>query len=286
MFDLKETLMKQRPTLSESSITTYNSILKNLHKKVFGDDNSDHMEDFQNTSAILSYLKDIPPNRRKTQLSALVVLTGLKAYRDAMLDDIKEYNIEISKQEKTPTQKANWLEPEVLETKLTQLKRDAELLYKKKNLTQNDLQQIQNYILLVLFTGTVPRRSLDYVDFRIDNVDKKKHNYLERNEMVFNSYKTAKAYGQQRVSIPIKMKNILRKWIKVNPTPYLLFDRNYNPLPSVKLNQRLNKIFDGKKISVNALRHSFLTEKYGDISEDMSDMGSSLKMVATYVKKE
>ena len=139
---------------------------------------------------------------------------------------------------------------------------------------------------MVLFTGTVPRRSLDFVDFRIENVDKKKDNYLERNEMVFNSYKTAKTYGQQRVTIPIKMKNILRKWIKVNPTPYLLFDRNYNPLSSVKLNQRLNKIFDGKKISVNALRHSFLTEKYGDISEDMADMGSSLKMVATYGKKD
>ena len=104
--------------------------------------------------------------------------------------------------------------------------------------------------------------------------------------MVFSNYKTAKTYGQQRVSIPIKIKYILRKWIKVHPTPYLLFDRNYNPLPSVKLNQRLNKIFDGKKISVNALRHSFLTEKYGDISEDMADMGSSLKMVATYVKKD
>ena len=39
-----------------------------------------------------------------------------------MLDYIKDYNIEISKQQKTSTQKANWLEPEVLETKLTQLK--------------------------------------------------------------------------------------------------------------------------------------------------------------------
>jgi hypothetical protein len=33
------------------------------------------------------------------------------------------------------------------------------------------------------------------------------------------------------------------------------------------LNQRLNAIFDGKKISVNALRHSYLTDKYGSTIE-------------------
>ena len=65
-----------------------------------------------------------------------------------------------------------------------------------------------------------------------------------------------------------------------------MFDKNFEPLTAVKLNQRLNKIFDGKKISVNALRHTFLTEKYGDIVEDMEDMGSSINMVTTYVKKD
>jgi hypothetical protein len=124
-------------------------------------------------------------------------------------------------------------------------------------------------------------------------VDKSKNNYLEKGVMKFNSYKTAKCYGTQSVSIPKPLQSILNKWIKVNPTDWLLFDSNQNPLTAVKLNQRLNKLFDGKKISVNALRHSYLTTKFGDtieknkaIDQTMADMGSSRAMLTTYVKED
>ena len=42
--------------------------------------------------------------RRKTILSAL--LTDNKQYRDLMMQDVQEYNKDISKQEKTPEQVA------------------------------------------------------------------------------------------------------------------------------------------------------------------------------------
>ena len=85
---------------------------------------------------------------------------------------------------------------------------------------------------------------------------------------------------------------ILNEWIEINPTDYLLFDSNGKQLNPVKLNQRLNKIFD-KKTSVNALRKSYLTEKYGDminkknnLQEDMEAMGSSEKQFDIYIQKE
>jgi len=256
MLDLKIALKELRPNLSASSITTYDSILRNLHKKVYEKAPID-MKNFNNVKPILEELQKLPVNRRKTILSALTVLTDNKLYRDAMLDDIKEYNAEISKQKKTITQQENWLEPEELKRKFHLLKKNAELLYKKKIIKPNDLQEIQNFIILLLFSGEhfPPRRSKDYTDFRIGNIDKQKDNYLEKNEMVFNSYKTATTYGQQRITVPPKVRTTLQKWFKINLTDYLLFDENYEPLTAVKLNQRLNKIFDGKKISVNALRH-------------------------------
>ena len=263
--DFKTKLKELRPNLSNSSITTYNSILKNLHKKVF-DEKEFSINDFDNTDTILGYLKNIPANRRKTILSALTVLTRLPEYREPMLQDIQTYTNEIAKQEKSQTQEENWLEPNVLKEKLEHYKRNATLLYRKKNLTEKDLQEIQNYILLVLYSGIyiAPRRAKDYVDFRIATVDKTKDNYLEKGSMIFNSYKTSAKYGQQNIPLPLAMRNILKKWMNVNPTPYLLFDTNNAPLTSVKLNQRMNKIF-GKKISVNAMRHTYLSEKYGDI---------------------
>ena len=106
--------------------------------------------------------------------------------------------------------------------------------------------------------------------------------------MYFNSYKTAKTYGCQIIDIPRSLQIILKKWIHTNPTRTLLFDANMNPLSSVKLNQRTNKIFHEKKVSVNALRHAYLADKYiqhsqvdKQLSKDMSEMGSSRGMADT-----
>jgi len=292
MTDLKDTIHHKRPNLSQSSITTYNSILKNLYKNVFGDGEVD-LKKFDDTDRILGHLKDLPANKRKTILSALVIITDDKKYRDLMLEDIKTYTQDIGKQEKTETQKENWVGGAEVKSLWETLKRNADLLYKKTTLTQADLQQIQSYIILSLLGGIfiAPRRSKDYTDFKIKDIDRTKDNYLDKATLVFNSYKTAKCYGEQKVAIPPTLKLLLSKWIKRNPTPWLLFDTNGNQLSSVKLNQRLNKLFDGKKVGVNMLRHSYLTDKYADtisqnksIQNDMTNMGSSTAMATTYIK--
>ena len=293
MTDLKDFIKDKRPTLSASSIITYNSILRNLYKRVFGNGDIETKK-FDETSKILEHLKELPSNKRKTILSALVIITDDKKYRELMLEDIKEYNHEIGKQEKSETQKENWVEGADIKTLWANLKRNTDLLYKKAHLTQSDLQQIQSFIIVSLLGGVFipPRRSKDLVDWKTKNIDKAKDNYLDKSSIHYNSYKTAKCYGEQVIPVPTSLKNILAKWIRVNPTDYLLFDTNMNPLTSVKLNQRLNKLFDGKKVGVNALRHTYLTDKYADtiaknkaIENDMKDMGSSKSMLTTYVKE-
>lgn len=290
MTELKEYIKSKRPTLSDSSLTTYTSILRSLYKKVF-DTNKIDFDKFNDTNKVLKYLEELPPNKRKTILSALVVITDNKLYRDQMLQDVKDYNHEISKQEKTDTQEANWVTQDEVVSMFEELKKNSNLIYKKTNKTINDLQVLQNFIVLALFTLIPPRRSKDYVDFKIKNIDKDKDNYLEKGKLVFNSYKTAKTYGRQEVAIPKELSAILNKWIKVNPTDYLLFDTNMNPLSSVKLNQRFNRIFDGKKVSVNNIRHSYLTDKYAEnmktqkaMATDMQQMGTSTNMATNYIK--
>jgi len=289
--DLKKAIKEKRPNLSDSSITTYNSILKNLYKKVFDGDDID-LKKFDDTQKILTYLKEVPPAKRKTILSALVIMTNDKKYRDLMLEDIKDYTQDIGKQEKTETQKENWVETDGVKALWETLKKNTDLLYKKAHLTSGDLQQIQSFIIVSLLGGIFipPRRSKDLVDWKIKNIGEK-DNYLKKSDIHYNSYKTAKCYGEQVVAIPITLKNILNKWIKINPTDYLLFDTNQNPLTSVKLNQRLNKLFDGKKVGVNQLRKTYLTGKYAEhskvekqLAQDMTSMGSSTAQEKTYIK--
>jgi hypothetical protein len=229
-------------------------------------------------------------------LSALVIITGKADYRDKMLSDVRDYNKEIQKQEKTPTQEENWVDDKQVKQVFEALKTDAVALMKKKTaLKPSDLQDIQNFIIMALLGGIYvpPRRSKDFCDFKIKNIDEHKDNYLKKGKAYFNSYKTFKTYGTQELEIPKPLLSILNAWIKINPTEWLLFDSNMNHLTPVKLNQRLNKIFGDKKVAVNALRHSYLTGKYADtiaknkeIDETMKEMGSSKGMLTTYVKEE
>ena len=294
--DLKQVIKNSRPTLSDSSITTYNSILKNLYLKVFGDKDI-KLENFENSNKILKYLEDVEPNKRKTILSALVVICkDPKPYRSLMLTDIKDYNKEIATQEKTDEQKENWIEKGQLDTIFNVLKKEAEFLYKKQTLNMTELQKIQNFIIISLFYLINPRRAKDYTEFKTKSIDREKDNFFDdkNNELSFANYKTAKFYGTQKVKIDKVLKSILKKWISINPTDYLLFDANSQKLTPVKLNQRLNKIFGSEKgHSVNQLRHSFLTDKYADsikmksaMAKDMEEMGSSIAQATTYIKKD
>jgi hypothetical protein len=299
MDEIKEFIKNKRPKLSKQSVNTYASILNSLNKKIFDDEDFDE-KNFENTDLIMEHLKTIPPNRRKTILSALVIITDSKPYRDQMLEDIHDYNKDQHTQEMNETQKQNWIHSDDIDKLMLVYKKNINNAYKnvldENNINNDkDLQLIQNYIILCLLGGKYipPRRSKDYVDFKISDIDRDQDNYMQGNTFVFNSYKTAKTYGQQIVEIPKELKTILNKWIKINPTNYLLFDSNRNQLTNVKLNQRLNKMFGGKKVGVNQLRHTFLTDKYQDtidinknLSDDMTKMGSSTIQQKIYIKRK
>ena len=293
--DIKDIIKAKRPTLSINSLNTYSSILKNLYKKIFSNEENFSADLFDKQyEKVLSFLQDIPANKRKSILSALVVLCpDNKHYRDLMMTDIQAYNTDIAKQEKTPTQKENWVETNEINELWEKMKKDVDLLYKKQNWNENDRQIVQNFVILTVLSGLfIPvRRSKEWCDFKTRNIQEK-DNYLDKSNLIFNSYKTSRTYGRQTVVIPTKCKNILQKWIKRNPNAeYLFTDTNGKPLTAVKMNQRLNKLFGNKKISVNALRHSFLTSKYSttmkemkEMENTMSQMGSSMNVAENYVK--
>ena len=284
-------IKNKRPSITKSSITAYESTLRNLYNKIYNDKDYDLNKFDLDSNEVLKYLKTIEYNKRKSILAALVVITDNKDYREQMLDDIKSYNKEQSKQTKSVKQIESWVDNEDIEKIYKSLEFNAKYLYKKSKHEMNDLQEIQNFIILSLLSGIFipPRRSKDFTNFKISNIEPNQDNFFNKNYMVFNAYKTAKTYGQQIIKIPIKLNRILKKWIKINPTEYLLFDKDLNPLSNVTLNQRLNKIFN-KKVGVNQLRHTYLSEKYNvlnydDKNEDFKAMGSSINQEMIYIKK-
>ena len=291
MKDLIEVLKEKRPNLSVSSLYSYSSTLRGLHKRIFGDKEME-LSDFENVKKIMEDLETKPATTRKTVLAILYVLTEDPHYQTQMKEDIKSYKEETNKQEMTEKQKNSFLTQEQIANKFKDLEKQAKALYKKENLTAKEKQQIQDYILVALTSGLFipPRRSLDFVMMKIKNIEDG-DNFIQKNKFHFNTYKGSNKKGEQVIDIPKPLMSILNKWIAINATDYLIHDLNGKMMSAVKINQHLNKIF-GAGFSINNLRHSYLSEKYqssialaDDMSKTMEKMGSSSDQSKIYINK-
>lgn len=293
--EIETKLKSNRPNLSASSVNTYTIILASIYRKCFPSEDFNIHKFSTEADKIIEHLKDTTPSTRKTKLACLFVLSKNDKYHTQMLHDIGSYNDDLSKQEKNDKQTASWVNTDQLKDKYNELKHTADLLYKKQSHTANDLSQIQDYILMCLYSNAFipPRRLLDYTNFKMREIDPEKDNYMDKNTFVFNAYKTAKVYGKQTVVIPVQLRNILNKWNKLSGNDYLLFDKAGKALTNVKLNQRLKAIL-GNNSSVNAIRHGVLTDMFAPDIEMQNKMKATATAMGTsastiqqqYLKKE
>jgi len=300
--DFTDEIKISRPKISAGSLKTYNSLLRSMYKGAFGaDDKPDFTLFTKRYGKVLDHLSEKSANTRKTYLAALVAIAPtVEAYQKEMMSDIRKHTEQTNKSEMTDKLEESAISADEIRTITADLKQNADALFQKKSHRVPDLMEIQEYVLLSLYNGhVVPRRALDYVEMKYQHYNKKTDNYIDLNKdlFVFNVFKTAQKNGEdlkgtQVLEIPSSLKKILLKWIAVIPREVdtLLFNSNLEPLSAVSLNQRLNKIFGGKK-SVNSLRHFYLTSKYKELMEetekmsaDMEAMGSSAAQAKTYIK--
>lgn len=290
--ELKNIIMKNRPTLKGNTVKSYCSSLKSLYKKVYPNDKTIDIMKFQDTKKFLDYLiENSIPSVRKTYLSTLVVLTENDEYRTQMMEDVVTSQDEKATNEMNEKQKENHITNTEVNTLIQSLKNEVKLIYKNKSFTPENLITIQNYILICLFAGKYipPRRSMDYFMMKIKNVGND-DNWIDDNEFVFNSYKTVATYGTQRVKIPNILLKIIQKYIKVIPEAqdYLFFTITGKPLSAVTMNQRFNGLFLSKNISVNAFRHLYLSTHYANhitLKKDVTNMGTSMNVLDAYIQK-
>lgn len=284
-------LKEKRPNLHQKSIKTYVSLLNTIMKNM-GYDNLEELN--KNPKKVIEFLKEKYQNINalKTRLSALYVITQNKEYHTDMMDNITKYNEETNKQEKNDKQKDNWLSTDQIQTIYDNLETNVKPLWKKKDLSTKEILKVQDFVILSLFTLIPPRRAMDYIEFKINNINTNADNFIKGNSLVFNTFKTSKQKGTQTIKIPKELKNILTKYIKLisDKSDYLIFNNKFQQLSTPNFTLRLNKIFGNKKVSVNMIRHIYLSEKHADnlkdMKQDFADMGSSLQQSNVYIKND
>jgi len=220
-------------------------------------------------------------------------LIAIKRERDTdgekILEEINRINEEIkeevSKNRLIGKQKENYIEWE----KVQEIYKDILKGYGKS------YNKDRNIVLLSCYCQMGVRRLLDYALMDVmheeSGIEKGRNYYIKSGGyFVFQVYKTAKAYGVQRIKLTEEHKNLMDGYIEKYKIEGTLFD-----LKGGAIKDRLVRIFKRyttKTISVNILRHSYISwlmdngklKTIEDRKKYAGIMGHSIQMQAEYYK--
>jgi len=312
MEELRKKLVEGKG-VAESSAKAYMRVMMTLNEK----QPFTTLAFLRKKDTIMEKVNAYAPSTQKTVLASIVsVLSTVsdkptykgiyKFYYDAMMGKTKA-EAETKPNEKTAKQKEIWMSWKEVGDIMEQYTKRMLEYAPKKNLTPAEYDHLLQTLILSLYVYTQPRRNQDYLNMEVVKKWNEKmetnRNYivLSTGKFVFNKYKTAKKYGKQEIDIPEKLMEIIEIYLKHHPMakalkgkgdvaiPFLVL-ADGTPITAVNAITRfLNKIF-GKKIGSSALRHIFLTDKYGDVleeqKEDSAAMGHSLNQQRDYIRNE
>ena len=275
---LRNELLAQRQ-LSESTLKTYSSILYNIIKKL---DLPMQMSSFDQTSKILEHIsQNDKPQTRKTALSGLFVLTGDSKYQDQMAKDIKVVNENYKERKMSPERKAQMKTPDELKSI------NDELIAKYKK--SKNSEDLNNVVISILMSGVyVPPRRLEYASVKTRDFDKKTDNYIVKNKIYLNQYKTVAKYGQQIVELPKEVMVFINKAVKTNES-FLLQTKLEKPYTSSSLSKKLSSMFG---MGADLLRSSYINYNLYDdnllqkLESTAEAMGSSVTAQKKFYVKD
>jgi site-specific recombinase XerD len=298
MEQLLKIIKAKKPDASPKTIDGYVANLAALFKKIFPNTEFEVNKFFEkdipfyiefvksqgkSKSYIRNNLSSLQVLFKNPELTKAITSNSLAEHEEALNPDANEYT------------KSHHLSQEVIDKKYDELKTVVDGLWDKPDWTMDDFQKIQDFVMFALVCGRwiSPRRSRDWFEFKLRNINLDTDNYLDKKQFVFNAFKTGKTMGQQKIDVPPELYRILRKWIRFNKTPWLFVNVKLEPLSAVTFAQKLNKIMgipSGKTggYSTNTFRHSYLTNKHSnnlDLKKDMENMGSSLGVAHRYIKR-
>ena len=287
-------------TISAGSKKTYTSKLKKLN----GDKVPTDLLFLKDTKTVLEQIEKIPnPNTRRSSLIAVVsVLKDNKKYKkeyEMYHTEMMKINAILNKTShkseatKEKQDKVNMNDILAIQKELGEI---IPIIKGKKKITEEQLKQLHDLVIVSLYTIQSPRRNLDYSEMTIGlPTEDKTKNYYHKGQFIFNTYKTAgQDHKQQIVEVPKELQDILKIWIKFKPkdNDYLLVKIPSNEkYKANEMTALLKKVFKNDNMGVSVLRNVFLTETFGDavnkLKEVSEEMGTSMGTVlGTYIKKE
>jgi len=313
--DISEVIKKERPNISDATLKAYVSNINKLHRRMTDKDKIENLDFLRNYDKVLLTLGGLMKATMKNYLVAIVVLlmsnkteehkSLIVKYNNRIKELADNINDNYDENEKSDKQKKNWIEHSEVLQLLRKLKKDTKPLLEKADLTNKEKDQIQQYLVLYLYSGKAfPVLRNDFGDMKVvkenETMDKDKNYFIikKRGNPLFrlNEYKTAKFQGEKDIVIKdMELRKLIHSWLGINKTGYLLINTsNDSPMKANGISKYLNKIFMkhlNKKISTSLLRSIYITNKYNgnmttkDKKELAMDMGHTKSTAETIYNK-
>lgn len=312
--DLKATIKKARPNVKDNTIKKYEADLKKL-KTMFETDDWDFLDKPQD---VKDKLEGKHFTTQRNYFNAIIILLMALDKKKELIQEYTDIRDSLNKQYEddnatgviSEKQKANFVKLEELQKMISEM--DSEIkskkLRQKETLTPKEKNLVQTFILFSIYTRLPMRNDVAGMEIitkrkynQLTEDQKKDTNYLRLDKgslkFILNDYKTSKKYKEKVLDIPKDLEKLLRFYMRVNKLEngsVLFTSGTGKPLTRNALSQlfiKTSKKYLDKSISTTMLRKIVLSDKFGDLKEEMEKMAdiaghSTDVMSDVYIKKK
>lgn len=287
MHEIISGIKRRRPTVSESTALQHARSVYTIYTKLFPTDEVFDCAKIISTSTedLLKYIPtECGVDNRKRYAAALGIFTSRPELSAIVTNANKEYRLRVDAHIPSPKEIKYRITPD-------DIQRFDDNLFKTYT-DFRDYDSVKMYTLWSLVSGKniAPRRNLDWVAFKLRNVDPEVDNYLDsaNNTLVFSQYKTVKIYGRDVIPCPQPLVDLIMEWSTYNDSDYLFPTTQGKRIAVSTFTTLVNSLSGGVKgRGVNAYRKTYLQTNFGNIlnlNDTMRAMGSSSKAVNSYIK--
>jgi len=186
--------------------------------------------------------------------------SAAEVYGERMLFYRDKHNEAAAKQEMTEREKKLFVRwPEIIRAR------------EKLRVNTEDFFAFQDYVIYCLYTLAPPVR-LDYSPMEVlesmADAEKSEHNCLVMDpagwKFLFRNYKTQAKYGKLVLDINEDLEEVLKEWVELNPSGWLLCDKKGEPLTEKYLGVQIQEVMKkavGKPIGASMLRHIYISHQ-------------------------
>lgn len=255
--------------IKETSIKQYLNKIRILYKQIYN--KNFVVKDLyllKDTDIFINHIKKKYGSINSSSLSYFIAITSILNRLDGYEEQYKKYNEVMMNYYNKNVKKVG-------ENKLTE-KEEKNYIVWDKILKINEFNNTEDELIYNLYSCIPPRRN-DYRFMKIvkgkvdvDKLDKEYNYYLvDMDKLIFKNYKTNYVYGDQIINLNSedtgilnysKLKKILKEHTKDMKDGELLFTNNKGEIIknfTLKIQKSIQ--YEGKKLTANLLRHSFIS---------------------------